>query len=741
VPFSAVFCVAAAFRGALSSFGKCLCLLALLQAAFPARAQRLAAGERNVLAIRPDGTLWGWGANEHGELGDGTTTQRIRPIRVGEATDWVSVTTDKDATLATRADGSRWQWGGYYADAGPRGYPDSVWRRDPASLRPLPTGPASPWKQELKGSLFLKADGTLWVPDENAEAPEGSEAINKRAFTRLGTSTWKDIVGIKPSSQPYVVAINTNGTLWIWETGYHYAGCRCYGKPTQADTIPHQLGTRTWKSITAAGRNIAAVATDGTLWAFKYDSGIMSKTLVQVGTSTWRTINGSDEHFIGIRTDGSLWLWGSHFDYGSYASGITGELLKYHGAPPQQLGVDTTWQHVAAGPDYVVAMRRDGTVEAWGSNRYGQLGDPARGPVQLTVPTQLGTATSWKGVSLGLNHGVAWRTDGTLWAWGRNEYGQLGDNSCTPQAQPVQVGRSTNWKSASASDFFTAALRQDGSLWTWGSNDFGKLGNGVSKEVFAAKPTKLSTAHWKNVSTSAAHCVALRQDGSLWGWGSAGYGALGDPRIRSYNFPVLRPSRITPGTTWKHVVAAGSHTIGVRADGTLSGWGCFSDTGPTDLSSSAVPGRKWQTATGGVDYLLLLQTDGTLWAMGRNVEGQLGIDRRVAKKEAWDSGLTYTRFSTSFVPVAPGTHWISVAAGYYHTLAVRADGTLWAWGKNESGELGLGYSSMKAENRFPTQIGTATDWKSVAATDGYSAAIKTDGTLWVWGYMSRVPSF
>ncbi|RAK66188.1 hypothetical protein [Hymenobacter edaphi] len=705
----------------------CWCLLLVMGSVASAVGQRLAAGEHHTLAIRPNGTLWAWGANEHGQLGDGTTTQRTSPVQIGLASDWVSVCTDRYGTQATRADGSWWFWGGYDADGGKRGYADSLQRRDPTLLRPSLAPSPSPWKQELRGSLFLKADGTLWVPDASAVSPNDSVPAPGNSFVRLGTSTWRTIVGVKTHAKTYILALNADSTLWTWSPAYHQSGCGCFCQPTEADTVPRQLSSRPWKSLAAAGGTLAALAGDGTLWTFDQGSP-SSKPLVQVGTATWRTVDGCNEHFIAIRNDGSLWTWGRKFDYGSYASGIAGDLVKYHGSGSnlQRMSPDTTWQHVAAGPDHMVAMRRDGTVEAWGSNRYGQLGDPARGPVQTLSPVQVGTATNWQGVSLGYNHAVGWRTDGTLWSWGRNEWGQLGDGTCTPRVLPVQVGRATVWQQASAGECRTVALRQNGALWTWGNNEYGLLGIGL-RLPFSPVPVNVGQSKWKSVATGAAHSVAVRQDGTLWGWGSCGYGALSNGFRPDNGHHQTRPVCIKPGTNWQRVVANSGQTLAFRTNGTLDGWGAV---GPaTIVSTLPTPGKKWKEATGGTAHTVTIRADSTLWVWGRNQEGQLGIEPERLEGH----------FSSVFLQPIPGSSWVSVAAGAAYTLAVRADGTLWAWGQNKDGQLGMGYTSSVEQH--PKQVGTATDWKSVAASNTYSAAIKTDGTLWVWGYSAEPPLF
>jgi hypothetical protein len=180
---------------------------------------------------------------------------------------------------------------------------------------------------------------------------------------------------------------------------------------------------------------------------------------------------------------------------------------------------------VAAGANHTVALRGDGTLWAWGDNSSGQLGDGSIS--RRTAPVQIGSATNWVGVAAGANHTVAPRGDGTLWAWGYNSSGQLGDGSTTPRTAPVQIGSATNWVGVAAGANHTVALRGDGTLWAWGDNGFGQLGNGSTTQRNA--PVQIGSAtDWVGVAAGIYHTVALRGDGTLWAWGYNGSGQLGD---------------------------------------------------------------------------------------------------------------------------------------------------------------------------------------------------------------------
>ena len=325
------------------------------------------------------------------------------------------------------------------------------------------------------------------------------------------------------------------------------------------------------------------------------------------------------------------------------------------------------------------AIKAAGTLWGWGYNHYGQLGlgDIAN----KNVPTKVGTDTSWASVAAGQSHTLAVKTDGTLWAWGYNLYGQLGLGNSgvgTDRNVPTQVGTDTNWASVAAGNYHSLAVKTDGTLWAWGYNIDGELGlgdNGFGTDRNVPAQVGAGTS-WASVAAGAYDTFAIKADGTLWAWGSNGVGQLGLGNNDHKNVP----TQVGTGTNWASVEAGAQHTLAVK-------------------------------------------TDGTLWAWGYNYHGELGLG---------DNGLGTDRN----VPTQVGadTSWASVAAGFYHSLAVKTDGALWAWGYNNDGELGLGDNGPGTDRNVPAQVGAGTSWASVAAGTIYTLAVKTDGTLWAWGY-------
>ena len=322
-------------------------------------------------------------------------------------------------------------------------------------------------------------------------------------------------------------------------------------------------------------------------------------------------------------------------------------------------------------------------------------------------------------------HTMALKSDGSLWAWGSNYSGELGiDTGGFPQKTPARVGTDTNWAQVSADSIYTIALKTAPSgtgatLWAWGYNEYGQLGLGDITERYF--PTQVSTdTDWAKIATGGEHTLALKTDNTLWAWGYNEYGQLGLGDITNR----LSPIQVVTDTDWTQVSAGSFHTIAIKTNGTLWVWGRnfygqlgFGDTTNRLFPTQVVTDTDWAQVSGGGLHTIALKTNGTLWAWGYNDYGQLGL-----------GGDTISR--TIPTQVGTDTNWAQVSAGGSHTIALKSNGTLWAWGENLDGQLGLGDTINRTT---PTQVGLDTNWLKVAARDFYSLALKTNGTLWVWG--------
>tara|TARA_R100001443_G_scaffold56851_1_gene67756 strand:+ start:19 stop:1206 length:1188 start_codon:yes stop_codon:yes gene_type:complete len=342
-----------------------------------------------------------------------------------------------------------------------------------------------------------------------------------------------------------------------------------------------------------------------------------------------------------------------------------------------------------------------------GRNSYGGLGQnqnentPQSGyssPVQ--VPGTLwvsGTANTIYGASV-------IRSDGTLWCWGQNVYGQLGHNNLTSYSSPTQVP-GTNWanvSSHSGSEAGVLATKTDGTLWAWGYNGQGALGQ--QNKTQYSSPRQIPGTDWSTSAESFAisyyMSMAIKTDGTLWTWGNNNYGRLGTNNQTQYSSP-----KQVPGTTWAKVGKISGGFQAIKTDGTLwtSGLNPFGELGigsRTPYSSpKQVPGTTWKTISGAGEGAIAVKTDGTMYSWGRNINGGLGHNDSHAPGP--ESKLAPDQI--------PGTTWASVCALGGSSFATKTDGTMWAWGQNDEGSLGIGNRTQRSS---PVQV-PGTTYKSL----------------------------
>jgi alpha-tubulin suppressor-like RCC1 family protein len=334
----------------------------------------------------------------------------------------------------------------------------------------------------------------------------------------------------------------------------------------------------------------------------------------------------------------------------------------------------TLWATVASGGEHTVAVRADGSLWTWGCNSSGQLGDGT--VADKFSPTRIGSDTDWSSVAAGESFTVATRSDGTLWAWGNNALGQYGDGTQAGSTSPVRVGSINDWTGVFAGGFTTLAHRTDGSLWWWGRNA------GTSPTTLLLSPVLLGSG-FSSVSVGDTHVVAVKGE-QIWVWGANTYDALGLGPLfpRSATPLLLSGGGPLAGKSWKGAGAGKYHSFALAKTGELFGWGknehseigghypvCYPPPTvdvPYPVGGPVGSDTDWVAATGGVSNSLALKSDGSLWT--------------------WGGGGAY---QCSF-PTKVGDGYSKVVAGAYYVIAIKSDGTMWAWGDNSCGQLGIG---------------------------------------------------
>jgi alpha-tubulin suppressor-like RCC1 family protein len=342
---------------------------------------------------------------------------------------------------------------------------------------------------------------------------------------------------------------------------------------------------------------------------------------------------------------------------------------------------------------------------SWGRNLSGELGLGDTTPHDTPVLIPVG-APRWKEVFAMNDNSAGIKTDGTLWLWGNNLY-----------YSPIQlVGSGNNWVSATPGVSTLFAIKSDGTLWCLGSNDFGQLGTNDTITYSSLVQTVAGGTNWKQVSTGAFFTSAVKTDGTLWSWGQNIYGQLGTNDTISRSSPV---QIVGGGTDWEKVACGYEHTIALKTDGTIWAWGTnvYGVLGTNNLTDLSSPvqifggGTIWNDIYCGYQHSSATKTDGTLWGWGRNINGMLGTGN-------------ITDYSSPVQTIAAGTNWKKLAGGQYHMTCIKTDNTLWVWGSNSNDRLGLGATAPSSVSS-PTQLTLGgNDWKQVAGGAGHTLALK-----------------
>ena len=315
---------------------------------------------------------------------------------------------------------------------------------------------------------------------------------------------------------------------------------------------------------------------------------------------------------------------------------------------------------VSLGCNHSAVIDEDGSLWVWGFNSSGQLGDGSTEYHNEPVKIMDGV----KSVSLGEYHSAAIKKDGSLWMWGGNMYGQLGDDSTDDCHEPEKIMNGV--QSVSLGYNHSAAIKKDGSLWVWGWNKDGQLGDGSTEERY--EPVKIMDGV-KSVSLGKNHSAAIKKDDSLWMWGENWYGQLGDGSTEDQHEPVKILDDV------QFVSLGERHSAVVKKDGSLWAWGYGSADGPEKISDDV------QSVSIGDDFFAAIKTDGSLWTWGYNGHGQLGDGSTQSRSEA--------------IKIMEDVQ--SVSLGEQHSAAIKTDGSLWLWGENWYGKLGDGSTEDRHE--------------------------------------------
>ncbi|PYE47191.1 alpha-tubulin suppressor-like RCC1 family protein, partial [Paenibacillus barcinonensis] len=670
----------------------------------------------HTIRMKTDGTVWSWGNNANGQLGDGTTTNKTTAVQVEGLNDILTVAAGDTYSLALKRDGTVWSWGGNVN--GELGTGDTKTSLVPVQIPGLKgiVGLASGWD----ASYALKRDGTVWSWGANNFGQLGDRTSDRRLIP--AQVPYISGVSALSAGSGFALALKSDGTVWGWGN----ASSNQLGNKGQVQTVWKAemiAGLSNIKGIEAGRSAGLALTANGDLyrWGSAGLDNVPTPSKWQVGVKAMSGGSGTTQV---VKNDGSLWVLG-HNAYGELGLGHTQAMTSLIQNRNMSNVVAT-----AGGFNATFAMKSDGSVWSFGQNDKGQLGDgtvtsrmvPVKVLDNVAPQIKLGYPTGSQGTPqvANISHpSIMWtQTDAELTVFAAyqvqilNEAGQvIVDTDVINQAVTAAINSWTVDQELPVGVPLKVQVRvKDESAWSnWsevGWMTIGEEGN-----------TGTIEAH---MSTSTSHSVLVKPDGSVWSWGNNANGQLGDGTTTNKTTAVQ-----VEGLNDILTVAAGdTYSLALKRDGTVWSWGgnVNGELGTGDTKTSLVPvqipGLKGIVGlASGWDASYALKRDGTVWSWGANNFGQLGdrtSDRRLIPAQ---------------VPYISGVSALSAGSGF--ALALKSDGTVWGWGNassNQLGNKGQVQTVWKAE-----MIAGLSNIKGIEAGRSAGLALTANGDLYRWG--------
>ncbi len=657
--------------------------------------KQVSAGSNHLFAQKNDSTLFAWGQNASGQLGDGTTTLRANPVSVmitsTEVLDSIKqISAGDNHSVALRNDNTVLAWGA-----------NSVGQLGTGTVSgsiayPVPTKSAN-------GTAILDLNFEISITPDRLTLAQGTsktlQASYKSNNTLLNNVTWNSI-------NPAIATIDNKGLV----------SARSIGNTTITASIPGSNAFEICQvEVTSAGQPD------------------ISQLQVSAGVF----------HAMALKPDGTVWAWGQNSN-GQLGDGTKTGDGSVTASPtlrsnPVQVSGLTRISKIEAGYYHSMALINDGKVMAWGYNAYGELGDNST--TERLTPVEVADLTGVIQIDTGVYHSLALKSDGTVWAWGRNNYNQLGNGNTTSYSKPQKISALSNIVQISVGYYHNMALDSSGKVWTWGYNDKGQIGDGTSSTtVFQATPQNISALNNQKIVQIGAggyFSAALTDTGNVYAWGDNTYGQIGNGSTISTG--ILTPTQVPSAklNDVKEIEVGKFHTLARKNDGSVWGYG-LSNQGQLGTITASITSptvipllQAAQQISAGYRCTLYTKNDNTIWGIGDNNYRQLG------NNTVTNSATPLQILLGEVNQIDPNSQNAKIASGLYHNLVLKEDGTVWSWGLNDLGQLGNGTSGTGADINSPVQVIGLNQVKEVAANNYTSMALKEDGTIWAWGYNSK----
>ena len=645
------------------------------------------------------GSLWCWGLNDHGQLGDGSTTERTEPTQIGVGSRWIAVSTGRDHTCAIDLNADLYCWG--RNDKGQIGAGSS----GPDELNPVQVDGATSWRRvaaNYGSTLAVDADGHLWTWgfNDSGQLGDGTTA-DKSLPTQIGSeSDWSEPIALRaydaswsPSSF-YSCALKITGSLWC--AGDNWSGNFGNGtKRNASDTFVRSGGdSATYKRASAGDGFMCGIrsgADSGTLWCWGWNGALVvapsSRSFVfsdpvQIGDqSDWSAISA------GASGDLAVSPW--YFDAGACAMNSSGGVFCWGANDVGQQGrgfgsrtVVGSWSSVSAGTTYTCGISaEDASGWCWGSQEYAEMGYGETDDATRALPQQIATddVQTWSQLSAGKTMACGIAADeaitGSAWCWGLQRSGSLGtDDVSDAYGSPVQVGVypcvgepgcaydsniDLTWERLAVGHFGACGITTERALWCWGEGNKGQLGDG-------AQGTQLYNEYYQEPHRSAFLGIDEVWHTSLFIVGEAS---------DWYDIAASKGDNTTDSRCGIRELADGYH------QGTLWCWGGGIVGGGHLVPTQVGTEENWTKVALGKDQACAINSEAELWCWGANLEGELGVGDQTNRS----------------APTLVGAGWIDVAAGWLQTCGIKnedfptfsATGALYCWGDNSDLILGL----------------------------------------------------
>jgi alpha-tubulin suppressor-like RCC1 family protein len=664
--------------------------------------KEISAGWEHTMVLKSDGTVWAWGGmNDYGQLGNGTESRGANPLPKQSLISSVSqISAGAGHSVAVKSDGTIWNWGG-------NGWKQLGYTSWGSSSPVLLSGLTNPKAVSagIEHTMILSSDGTVWGvgKNQNGQLCDGTR--------NLGTDSWTYNSG---SATPLQM-VGANGV------GY------------MSNVI----------AVATGASNTAIIKSDGTVWWCGWSQGnqlqnhIGSIPLQVAGMTGAVDVAVADYRMYALKSDGTVWSWGL----------IVSDIDPYNGATWAATAVQVTGLSdvvaISSHTNHAVALKRDGTVWSWGKNdwgwwsdQWGKLGNNLKGhsatPVQVVGPSGIGYLTGITAVVTGSNHSLALRNDGTVWAWGENYYGQLG-NGDTYNSSPVPTQVAGLIASTLLAPSNLTATAVSGSVaLTWTAVTGAKSYNVYRSTTRVGPGTLLGNTASINYSDTSA------VSGTTYYYYVTAVAGTLESIPSSKVVAQAGTGTVQTVSTMKSVGGGFYHSAAVGTDGSLWTWGSnnFGELGKGTTSDASTPAKLTSISgvnavTGGNDHMVALKSDGTVWAWGYNYHGELGNGTKTGNTANSTPGQVLTAAAT------PLTGITAVRGGFWHTLALKSDGTVWAWGNNDWGQLGNGSATPSYGGvAYAAQVTGLSNVVAIAAGHWHSVAVKSDGSVWTWGLNS-----